>query len=146
MRTSFVSPVVAVGILASVVALGGCGSSSSGSAESSASVSTSTPSATASSASASAAVSTPTASPAASGASGVYTLAQVAEHNKQSDCWTAINGKVYNVTSWAAKHPGGDQNIYRLCGIDGTSAFSQQHGSQGEPNETLTEYQIGVLG
>ncbi len=27
-----------------------------------------------------------------------YTLAQGAIHNRQSDCWTTINGGVYNVT------------------------------------------------
>ena len=74
-----------------------------------------------------------------------YTLAQVATHSGRSDCWTAINGNVYNVTAWATRHPGGDQNIYRLCGIDGSSAFTGQHGDQGEPNEVLAEYQVGTL-
>ena len=74
-----------------------------------------------------------------------YTLEQVAMHSGRNDCWTAINGNVYNVTTWAIKHPGGDQNIYRLCGIDGSSAFSGQHGGQGEPNEVLAGYKMGTL-
>lgn len=149
------SSVVVVVALAAAGALGGCGGSSSNTTSSAPGSSSSPATSTApSTAPASPSTSTasptgsPTASPSATASSStsVYTLAQVATHNKQADCWTAINGKVYDVTSWATKHPGGDQNIYRLCGIDGTSAFSQQHGNQSEPNDTLGEYQIGVLG
>lgn len=81
-----------------------------------------------------------------SGAAATYTMAQVAAHNSHSDCWTAISGSVYNVTKWAPEHPGGDTNIYRLCGIDGTSAFAGQHGNQREPAQVLAEYKIGTLG
>ena len=63
----------------------------------------------------------------------------------RSDCWTAINGNVYNVTAWATRHPGNDQNIYRLCGIDGSSAFTGQHGDRGERSEVLAEYKVGTL-
>lgn len=81
----------------------------------------------------------------AASAAGVYTLAQVQAHNKSGDCWTAINGKVYDLTNWEDKHPGGAERIVSLCGTDGTAAFEGQHQGQGEPNETLTEYQIGTL-
>ena len=33
---------------------------------------------------------------------------QLAMHNSHDDCWLAIHGNVYDVTSWAPKHPGGD--------------------------------------
>jgi hypothetical protein len=29
------------------------------------------------------------------------------KHNVESDCWIAVRGKVYDVTSWVPKHPGG---------------------------------------
>ena len=148
MKRARSSSTLILGIIVSGLALTACSSSATNTTTSSApatSAAASPASASPTAASGSATASTsPSASP--SGSTGVYTLAEVATHNKQSDCWTAINGKVYDVTSWATKHPGGDQNIYRLCGIDGTSAFSGQHGSQSEPNETLAEYQIGVLG
>ena len=40
-------------------------------------------------------------------ATGSYTLAQVAIHSSAADCWTAINGSVYNLSAWIARHPGG---------------------------------------
>lgn len=74
-----------------------------------------------------------------------YTLAQVKEHGSAGDCWAAINGKVYDLTSWENKHPGGAQRIIALCGTDGTAAFLKQHGDKSKPNEALDGFQIGVL-
>ena len=47
-------------------------------------------------------------------------LSQVAQHNKSPDCWTAINGKVYDLTSFISwgGHPNSD--IDKVCGVDGT--------------------------
>jgi len=75
-----------------------------------------------------------------------YTMAQVATHNTASDCWTVVNGKVYDVTSWENQHPGGAARIIAMCGIDATSAFQNQHDSQTRPNEDLSGFQIGTLG
>ena len=76
---------------------------------------------------------------------GVYTLADVAKHSNKSDCWTTINGGVYNVTSWINQHPGGEQAIIGLCGIDGSSAFNGQHGTQKRPASELASFKIGIL-
>lgn len=92
-----------------------------------------------------------TASPTASAAplptntQQAYTAAQVAEHNSAGDCWTSINGIVYNVTDWEDKHPGGAQRILQLCGIDGTSLFDGQHEGEPKPEQILAGYEIGVL-
>jgi cytochrome b involved in lipid metabolism len=60
-----------------------------------------------------------------------YTLAKVAEHSSESDCWTIIDGNVYDITSYVPRHPGGDE-ILRACGADGTSLFEQRQTANGE--------------
>ncbi len=74
-----------------------------------------------------------------------YTMAQVALHNKSADCWSVVNGGVYNLTSWISQHPGGASAIISLCGIDGTSGFMSQHGGQGNPERELALFKIGIL-
>ena len=76
---------------------------------------------------------------------GTYTIADVAKHNSKADCWTAVNGRVYNVTNYDKKHPGGSKEMLRTCGIDATSAFNGQHGGQKKPEQVLAGFKIGVL-
>ena len=73
------------------------------------------------------------------------TLAEVRTHNKPTDCWTVINRKVYDLTKWVSQHPGGAAAIGRLCGTDGTRAFTGKHAGQGGPTSQLAKYQIGTL-
>jgi len=56
---------------------------------------------------------------------GRYTLADVKLHNKNDDAWTVLNGKVYNMTPYLAFHPGGEKEIMRCAGRDGTRLFSK---------------------
>ena len=74
-----------------------------------------------------------------------YSLADVALHKTQSDCWTAVNGSVYDVTSWISQHPGGAGAIISMCGIDGSSNFDGQHGGQKRPATELASFKIGTL-
>lgn len=74
-----------------------------------------------------------------------FSMADVAKHHDASDCWTAIDGSVYNVTSWVNQHPGGSDAIISLCGIDGSSAFNDQHGGQRRPANELAGFKIGTL-
>jgi cytochrome b involved in lipid metabolism len=73
------------------------------------------------------------------------TKAEVAAHNSTAKCWTIIGNKVYDLTQWISRHPGGSSSIASLCGIDGTSRFKNQHGSSGRPNSELNGYYIGDL-
>jgi len=45
------------------------------------------------------------------------------QHNKRDDTWTAINGKVYNITAYLPFHPGGEKELMRVAGRDGTKLF-----------------------
>lgn len=74
-----------------------------------------------------------------------FTMMEVAAHGSASDCYTAINGLVYDLTAWISRHPGGQENIISICGKDGSAAFNGQHGTQGRPESILDTYKIGAL-
>lgn len=74
-----------------------------------------------------------------------FTMAQVSAHNTKTNCYTAINGSVYDLTPFINQHPGGVAAISSLCGIDGASAFQAQHGGQGRPEAELASLKVGVL-
>lgn len=88
---------------------------------------------------------TPVVSAAAAPKSATFTMAQVAQHKTEADCYTAISGAVYDLTAFVTKHPGGDRAIFKICGIDGTSAFQNQHGGQQKQMELLATFKIGVV-
>jgi succinate dehydrogenase/fumarate reductase flavoprotein subunit len=41
--------------------------------------------------------------------------------------WTALYGKVYDMTDFAPDHPGGEESVHNVAGIDGTAAFATVH-------------------
>lgn len=84
--------------------------------------------------------------PAATATASAYTLDDVSAHATPANCWTAIDGTVYDLTAWEGQHPGGKQTIVGLCGTDGTAAFKGQHGSQKRPASALAPFAIGTLG
>lgn len=87
----------------------------------------------------------PTQSTATPTASGSASTIDVSSHNTKDDCWTKINGKVYNVTAFFGEHPGGDQNLLRACGIDATALFATQGGEgshSGQALEILSTFEV----
>lgn len=74
-----------------------------------------------------------------------YTLADVATHNSATSCWSAIDGNVYDLTSWVNSHPGGKAAILMICGKDGSPLFNSQHGGDRKPANILVKYKIGTL-
>ncbi len=78
-------------------------------------------------------------------ATTTYTLADVAQHKDSASCWTIVRGNVYDVTTWIGQHPGGEQAIRSLCGVDGTTGFSAQHAGERRPENELASFQIGIL-
>ena len=52
---------------------------------------------------------------------------ELARHNTESDCWTAVRGKVYNVTRFLKYHPGRKAQLMRGAGNDCTVLFDKLH-------------------
>lgn len=78
-------------------------------------------------------------------APGVYTMADIAAHAKPESCWAAINGNVYDLTTWVARHPGGEKPIQSLCGTDATERFTRKHGKTSAAQSALGLLKIGSL-
>jgi len=76
---------------------------------------------------------------------GGITVAEVLKHNTVSDCWSVVNGNVYNLTSYVSTHAGGEAVIKAICGKDGTKAFSGQHAGASKPNADLSSLLVGPL-
>ncbi|KAI0925637.1 hypothetical protein AcW1_008018 [Taiwanofungus camphoratus] len=61
---------------------------------------------------------------------GVDTLLRITpsrlkQHNTRDDAWSAFNGKVYNITAYLPYHPGGEKELMRVAGRDGTKLFGE---------------------
>ncbi|XP_037060933.1 LOW QUALITY PROTEIN: cytochrome b5 reductase 4-like [Peromyscus leucopus] len=48
-------------------------------------------------------------------------------HNRKDDCWICIRGLVYNVSPYMEFHPGGEDELMRAAGADGTDLFNEVH-------------------
>jgi len=46
----------------------------------------------------------------------VYSWKEVREHSERNDRWIVINNYIYDVTSWAKRHPGGEKIIGGYAG------------------------------
>ncbi|KAF9544667.1 hypothetical protein EC957_011774 [Mortierella hygrophila] len=75
---------------------------------------------------------------------GRYTLEDVKEHKSYDDAWTVLNGKVYNMTAYLPFHPGGEKEIMRCAGRDGTRLFNLTH-KWVNYEYMLKECQVGFL-
>lgn len=73
-----------------------------------------------------------------------YSLADIGMHSKEGDCWLAIDGKVYDVSSYTPKHPGGDK-ILNGCGKDASQMFASVKKHEGFARELLKDFEIGEL-
>jgi cytochrome b involved in lipid metabolism len=73
------------------------------------------------------------------------TSAQVTQHNSRSSCWSIIDGNVYDLTSWIPNHPGGEQAILSICGIDGAQRYNAKHGGNSKITKILGGFKIGTF-
>jgi tetratricopeptide (TPR) repeat protein len=73
------------------------------------------------------------------------TLDEVKKHNSAGDCWSIIDGNVYDLTNWVESHPGGSSRIAAICGKDGSSNFLGQHSNSNSAKSQLTRFELGKL-
>ncbi|XP_032765615.1 cytochrome b5 reductase 4 isoform X2 [Rattus rattus] len=52
---------------------------------------------------------------------------ELKKHNTKDDCWICIRGFVYNVSPYMEYHPGGEDELMRAAGADGTDLFNEVH-------------------
>uniref|UniRef100_A0A8C7QUZ1 Cytochrome b5 heme-binding domain-containing protein n=1 Tax=Oncorhynchus mykiss TaxID=8022 RepID=A0A8C7QUZ1_ONCMY len=79
------------------------------------------------------------------GGSAVYTWEEVQKHCHRSDKWLVIDRKVYNITQWAKRHPGGIRVISHFAGEDATDAFVAFHPDPNFVRKFLKPLLIGEL-
>lgn len=57
-----------------------------------------------------------------------YSTEEVHKHNKVNDNWIVVDGKVYDISAWANKHPGGLMTLLGSAGKDATDMIENFHG------------------
>lgn len=82
-------------------------------------------------------------------------MTEISKHNKPSDCFLLISGKVYNITSFFGSHPGGNSVMAATCGTDATNAYMTKdpnatsatggNGHSSNAKSLLAKYYIGDL-
>jgi acyl-lipid Delta6-acetylenase / acyl-lipid (9-3)-desaturase len=77
------------------------------------------------------------------GASRRLSWNDVAQHCAKEDAWIAIRGRVYDVTAFAAEHPGGDI-LFTAAGGDATDVFAGFHAST-DSWKMLPQLCVGVI-
>lgn len=55
------------------------------------------------------------------------TMAEVSQHNSETDGWTVIDGKVYEISQYLKFHPGGAEILRVALGKDCTKLFRKFH-------------------
>jgi len=60
-------------------------------------------------------------------ATRMYSLEEVARHNKDGDCWVVIDNQVYDVSKFLKLHPGGRQVLLKYSGQDASDLFHVYH-------------------
>ncbi|XP_076654410.1 cytochrome b5 isoform X2 [Halictus rubicundus] len=74
----------------------------------------------------------------------IYTRAEVTKHKDANDLWVIINRKVYNLSSFLLKHPGGGEILMQVGGEDATEPF-EDLGHSSYARKMMVEYEIGEI-
>jgi cytochrome b involved in lipid metabolism len=77
-----------------------------------------------------------------------YTYEQIAQHNSPSDCWMAIDDKVYDLSTYLPQHDR-ELNIRSWCGTDASKDYNDKNGKDIDhsikADNLLKKYLIGNL-
>ena len=73
-----------------------------------------------------------------------FTVDEVGKRSTKDEVWIIINARVYDITSFVGKHPGGDLVIMNMAGKDCTDAFENYHQARITKN-MLPQYLIGQV-
>jgi len=74
-----------------------------------------------------------------------FSWQEVSKHNTPESCWMIVHGKVYNITEWLEKHPGGRQILLVSAGRDCTAGFESYHPFTEKARNVLHKYEIGTV-
>lgn len=78
----------------------------------------------------------------------ILTPSDVLQHNSESSCWITYKGKVLDVTTFLADHPGGEEFILKYAGRDVEDAMkdAEEHVHSESAYDLLNEFLVGRLG
>jgi cytochrome b involved in lipid metabolism len=76
-------------------------------------------------------------------ATTLYSLEEISRHSTRGDSWLVIDDGVYDVSKFAAKHPGGSI-IFQHAGGDATDAFHAFH-LENTAARMLPSFKIGEV-
>ena len=77
-----------------------------------------------------------------------YSLSQIAEHASENDCWIAVEGKVYDISTYLSMHPTPPSVLIPWCGKDATQGMrTKGYGRDHSPQAwaLLSNYLIGTV-
>jgi len=75
---------------------------------------------------------------------GQYTIDEVEAHNTARSLWIVMNRKVYDITVFHKRHPGGPAVLLQMGGKDATAAATAAHSSI-LPGNLMWEFCIGSI-
>ena len=75
----------------------------------------------------------------------IYTWQELAQHNTEESAWVSYEGRVFDITDFIDRHPGGRELILYSTGRDITDLFKSYHPFTSLPEKVLNKYQIGSL-
>lgn len=73
---------------------------------------------------------------------------QLASNKTSTNCWISFDKKVYNVTDYLSKHPGGRRELLNVCGQEIDSLSSGHQGGRFDSSQIqgiLKEFYVGDL-
>ena len=73
-----------------------------------------------------------------------YSYKDISKHDSKDDCYVVYNYKVYDISSFIKKHPGGKDVLLEYAGKDITKAFDDANHSD-DALEKMEKYYKGDI-